>query len=141
MIEGLQTARLIIDSGMCVLIWMVQLIIYPAFHAITPSRFSQWHSEYMQAIGLIVMPLMLLQALFTLSSCYLRPGLWSFVALACMLIAWAVTALYSVPAHQALQSQGYQAAVVDRLVLTNWIRTLAWSALFLTSLYTAIKPS
>ena len=51
MMEGLQTARLIVDSGMCVLIWMVQLIIYPAFHAITPARFSSWHSEYMQAIG------------------------------------------------------------------------------------------
>ena len=139
MMEGLQTARLIIDSGMCVLIWMVQLIIYPAFHAITSARFSSWHSEYMQAIGTIVMPLMILQALFTLGSCYLRPGLWTFLALGCMLIAWAVTALYSVPAHQALQSHGYQSAVVDRLVLTNWIRTCAWSALFLISLYTAIK--
>ena len=76
MMEGLQTARLIVDSGMCVLIWMVQLIIYPAFHAITSARFS-WHGEYMQAIGTIVMPLMILQALFTLSG-YLRPGLWTF---------------------------------------------------------------
>ena len=141
MIEWIQPARLIVDGGMCVLIWMVQRIIYPAFHQIDPTRFQQWHSDYMQAIGMIVMPLMVLQALFTLSSIYLRPGAYTFAALICMLIAWAVTALYSVPCHHALQEQGYQAAVVDRLVWTNWIRTVAWSALFLCSLLCAIKSA
>ena len=48
------------------------------------------------------MPLMILQALFTLVVVICA---WSMDVsrTRCMLIAWAVTALYSVPAHQALQ--------------------------------------
>jgi hypothetical protein len=39
----------------------------------------------------------------------------------------AVTVGVSVPCHRRL-SAGYDDAVLDRLVRTNWYRTVAWSA-------------
>ena len=43
------------------LILLVQLIIYPAFHNINVEVFSEWHHSYMQKISIIVGPLMLIQ--------------------------------------------------------------------------------
>ena len=50
-------------------------------------------------------------------------------ALGAALVAliWGVTFLISVPCHAAL-SAGFDAAAHDRLVSTNWIRTIAWTA-------------
>jgi len=41
-------------------------------------------------------------------------------------VVFASTALLSVPAHQRLAG-GLDRAIHRRLVLTNWVRTLAWS--------------
>jgi hypothetical protein len=51
-----------------------------------------------------------------------------------MLIAWIVTFLYSVPCHTLLQQHGYDPFVAQRLIQTNWFRTIAWTAVLLFAL-------
>lgn len=44
-----------------------------------------------------------------------------------LLLIWGATAFVSVPIHSALE-QGYAAESISKLVSTNWIRTILWSA-------------
>ena len=53
--------RLGIDFGLVVLIWMIQLIVYPSFLHYTTTNLIKWHRKYTPLIGYIVGPLMLLQ--------------------------------------------------------------------------------
>jgi hypothetical protein len=54
------------------------------------------------------------------------PDLVSIVQALLIAYVLTVTALVSVPLHRRLSS-GYRARVVDRLIHTNWLRTVGWS--------------
>ena len=54
-------ANRLASFGLVVLIWLVQVIIYPAFAEIEPDRFAPWHAGYTRAVTWIVAPLMLAQ--------------------------------------------------------------------------------
>ena len=51
--------RLLVDFGLLVLIWIIQLIIYPSFLFYRAKELITWHKMYTKAIALIVIPLML----------------------------------------------------------------------------------
>jgi len=55
------TARLVVDFCLVVLIWLVQLIIYPSFRYMSPEQLAIWHPKYTTLITLVVGPLMLAQ--------------------------------------------------------------------------------
>ena len=55
----IEITRLLLDFGLCILIWMVQLIVYPSFLFFSDNNLFTWHKTYTKAIALIVMPLML----------------------------------------------------------------------------------
>ena len=44
-----------------------------------------------------------------------------------LVIIWVSTAFIKVPEHVRLE-KAFDAAAIRRLVLTNWIRTIAWTA-------------
>ena len=121
--------------GLVVLIWLVQVIIYPAFAEIAPDRFARWHSGYTRAVTWIVMPLMLGQVVLIGWLLFARPGPWAFLATGMVAVAWVATFTLSVPAHEKLRAGGLDGGVVRRLVATNWIRTVAWSLAFLLLLF------
>jgi len=50
-----------------------------------------------------------------------------WIGIALLLLIWLSTAVLQVPAHHRLGS-GFDPATHRRLVLTNWVRTWAWSA-------------
>ncbi|MFM7552563.1 MAG: hypothetical protein ACKO7Q_06955, partial [Actinomycetota bacterium] len=54
------------------------------------------------------------------------PAWAAWLGIALVATCWAVTVLLSVPAHARLSAR-YDAAALDRLVRTNWIRTAAWT--------------
>ena len=111
----------------CVL-WLVQLVIYPAFQWIDPVHFSRWHYSYTGAVTWIVAPLMFIQAAGVAGRFLILPapdGLWA-VECFCTGLAWGVTFFVSVPMHARLQRARDEAAM-RKLVGTNWLRTAAWS--------------
>ncbi len=71
---------------------------------------------------MVLVELMSVAALLTLRADWL--ALAGAVLLA---IIWASTALLQVPAHSRLE-RGFDAHVHRRLVRTNWIRTVCWTA-------------
>lgn len=119
-----------INGGLVALIWLVQIIIYPGMHGWDKARFAVLHRDYARRISFIVGPLMLGQAALALYQIITLPG--SAVALQLLLIGgvWGVTIFISVPLHRRL-SNGYEERTVNRLVTTNWLRTIGWSLVFL----------
>ncbi len=131
--------QLMVDSGLLVLIWLVQVIIYPSFHHINKENFKTWHRSYTRAISSIVSPLMLLQAILELYQASAGEPRWWRVLL--IIAIFYTTFLFSVPCHKKLQSNGKDTAIIDRLVRTNWLRTLLWTLLFIQTVWQAFKLS
>lgn len=120
--------RVAVDFGMLVLIWLVQLIIYPSFEFSDKETFAFWHQRYTGLITLVVLPLMLGQLALT-GYQLTQERSWSTIT--CMILivfCWVVTFTLSVPAHNQLQSSGNKIETVTWLVRTNWLRTIAWTA-------------
>lgn len=133
------TFRTLIDFGLVVLIWLVQLIIYPGFRYYSEAELAVWHPKYSNLITLIVGPLMLAQVVLVGYETYGRPS-WVNVLSALLVAAmWAATAFVSVPLHNAIAAGDASSATLIRLVDTNWIRTIGWTLLFALGLLSHLR--
>ena len=115
-----------VNSGLLVLIWIVQIIIYPGMHGWDRDRFAVLHRQYVPRISYIVAPLILAQAALALRQAMLAPNLISTAQVVLIGAVLGVTFFISVPLHKRL-SAGYDAQAVTRLIGTNWLRTIGWS--------------
>lgn len=113
------------------LIWLVQHVSYPLLARVGAAEAVAYEQAHVRRIGWVVGPPMLLELASTVlllawevpwatqSEAWLGAGLLAGV--------WLSTALLQVPAHGALEG-GFDVAVHRRLVRSNWIRTVLWSA-------------
>ena len=132
--EYLAVSQMMIDSGLLILIWLVQLIIYPSFRHTEADSFITWHARYTRLISLFVVPLVLIQAGIEFILFFFQAPRWLRISI--IAVIWVSTFKISVPCHKQLQAEGKAKEIMERLVRTNWIRTILWSILFLD---TAIK--
>ena len=120
-------ANLAVSWGLLILIWLVQLIIYPGFHRIPREAFAAYHRWYVIRISSVVLPLMLVELILTVW--WIRSDNYSLVSVLAgilVLIVWLSTFVLQVPIHNRLKA-GKEDREIRRLVATNWIRTAAWS--------------
>lgn len=122
----LREAHMASTVFLCGLIWCIQLVHYPSFRFVHPDRFVAFERFHTRAITWIVGPAMLLELLTAIGLWGLLPPLWAALNLASVLAIWTSTALLSVPCHTAL-AKGFDESLIDRLVRTNWPRTVLWS--------------
>ncbi len=112
-------------------IWTVQLALYPLFARVGAVEWASYHAGHARLITCVVLPAMVTELGTSGLLALLRPAwlssplLWLGFALA--LGTWGVTFFVSVPLHDTL-SRGFDAAAIARLVSTNWLRTLFWTA-------------
>lgn len=113
------------------LIWTIQVVHYPLFAAVGTDRFVAYEESHARLITYVVGPVMLIEAATTVLLVAARPAAipawiaWAGVVL--LAVIWLSTALIQVPAHGRL-ADGFDVAVHSRLVSSNWIRTIAWTA-------------
>ncbi len=123
----LMALRLLFDTAALVLIWLVQLVIYPAFLHYHREGFRVWHPVYTRRVTYVVMPIMLGQLALYGWLVYLD-GRWDlFLNLALVLVAWAITFLRAVPLHGALDAEAEHLPLVEKLIAVNWWRTGLWT--------------
>jgi hypothetical protein len=126
--------NLAVTCALVGLIWTIQLVHYPLFSSVGAPQFAAFHRAHTERISWIVLPLMcaelLLAIALAMASERVAPRWSTGLALALVLGAWASTALLSVPIHNAVATanDGERASLLARLVVTNWPRTLAWTA-------------
>lgn len=130
----LKTLQLVIDFGFAVLIWAVQLVIYPSFKYYNPDNLTKWHRSYTSRVAYIVLPLMLTQLVITIIKAWYQSNLISIISLVVVLILWLLTFLVFVPIHQKIDNESASSTHLDELVSKNWNRTILWTFLFLLSL-------
>lgn len=133
--------KIIIDSLIFMLILLVQIVIYPCFHSISDEFFSNWHFNYMKTISLVIGPLMIIQAIIISYQCINVRDIISILSLLSVLVVWITTISISVPCHNALQTSGYNTIIVDRLINTNWIRTISWLITLILSVFNYYKSN
>jgi uncharacterized membrane protein len=127
------------------IIWIVQILVYPLMANVGAEGYSAYHNLHTSRISPIVAPAMIVELLTAIYFAFtplekVDYRYWWF-GLALVLIIWISTFFLQVPLHEKL-AKGFDADVQRRLVLTNWIRTIAWSlrgALVLWILWLKIK--
>ena len=130
--EVVLLAQAVASGAMCGLIWFVQVVHYPLFASITGAGSREHAIENQRRTGPVVIPFMAVElaaaaalAVWPPAGVGRGPGL---VGLALIAVIWLSTFFVQVPLHGRLARDGHSAAVVDSLVRSNWIRTIAWTA-------------
>jgi len=128
MVLALHAVTTIMMAG---LIWFVQLVQYPLFLFVGTAEFALYEREHTRRVTWLVAPLMGIEALTAIVLVILGTGITMRVAasvgLLLVVAIWASTAFVQVPCHKKL-STGFDLSTARRLVTTNWLRTLAWTA-------------
>lgn len=119
-----------VDFGLVVLIWLVQVIIYPSFQYLARESLLQWHQTYTSLISFFVIPLMFAQVFLVSYLAYKQPDLSGVLSCLMVALAWLSTFALSVPLHNQIARGSFNETVLQDLVSTNWPRTLAWTLCF-----------
>jgi len=112
-------------------IWMVQLVHYPAFGLVPRAAWPAFHAAHTRRMGWVAGAPMVAELGLALGLAWVGRGALSggagWWSLGLVGVAWAATFLIAVPFHNRL-AQGYDYVAIDGLTRTNWLRTLAWTA-------------
>lgn len=127
----LSILRLLFDFGLLVLIWMVQLIIYPSFQFYSENDLVPWHEKYMLGISFVVIPLMFGQLITAILQLIHDRNYYSIVSMMLITLVWISTFTQFVPLHDAIASDKATKLLLEELVFKNWIRTGLWTLIFL----------
>ena len=128
--EIVAVAQVVGSVGMFGAIWMVQLVHYPLMRFVPGAQFAGFETAHRVRISWVVGPLMAVEGLCVLAFLFAPPaGLpwwlpWAGAAVEAVAIG--TTVFVSAPLHERLNAH-FDAAALDRLIATNWIRTAAWT--------------
>jgi len=113
------------SAGLCVLIWLTQLLIYPNFLKVPSGEFPNFHKYHMERISWVVAPLFVLDVIVCLGLLYFDVRGSGINGVLCLL-PFLATFLFYAPLHKALE-KSYSRELCSRLILSNWVRTLLWT--------------
>jgi len=130
---SLEILRLLVDFGLFVLIWIIQLIIYPSFLHYFTENLIPWHRKYTTLIGYIVGPLMILQLVIAVYQTFTALIPYHLISLGIISIVWIYTFLQFVPLHNKISKAEFTDKTLTSLVNKNWLRTILWTLLFMLS--------
>jgi hypothetical protein len=129
--ELLVLAHLVSSLLMVGIIWTVQVVHYPLMALVGTERFVAYEGAHAPRMAAVVMLPWAVQGLTVAGLLVAMPEgvapalVWAAAVTAASPVL--VTVAASVPAHGRL-ARGFDARVHRRLVTTNWLRTIAWTA-------------
>ena len=113
------------------LIWTIQLVHYPSMRFIPKERFVEYHNFHSIRISFLAVPLMVTELGTSLILFYqnYNNAIQTIFLINLVIVAliWLSTFLIQVPLHNAL-SKEKQSEKLSKLICTNWIRTILWTA-------------
>ena len=133
------TLQLISCAFLSGLIWTVQVLQYPTFKFVSETQFQRFHGFHTKRITFVVLPMMVLE-LVTGAALVLNAAdsimLW--LNLFGIVLIWLCTFFISVPLHNLLAQEG-NTKTIERLISTNWVRTILWSVRLCLLLYVFLE--
>ena len=138
--------HLVASTFMTGLVWFVQLVHYPLMREVYEDNYKHFQLQHMNNTSMIVAPVMLIELGTGL---FLSLQLWQgsiafklpsfFVANMILLgVIWVSTFFVQIPLHRQLTG-GFDQKVHQRLVKTNWLRTIFWSIRVALLLWVSLK--
>ena len=113
------------------IIWFVQIVHYPLFNQVEASAFRLYELGHSRLTTYVVGPTMLLELTTGAWLLWQRPAtllpLQVWLGIGLIAVIWLSTFFVQVPYHSQLE-QGFNPIIHQKLVCSNWLRTLAWSA-------------
>lgn len=126
---------LLFDAGLFVLIWMVQLVVYPSFLYFDKENLVKWHQQYTKGLSIIVVPLMVGQLSISILQLVQLPSLEMIIHLIMVSAVWVSTFVQFVPIHTKITNHKATEKLLKQLVIKNWLRTFLWTLILCFSLY------
>ncbi len=124
------------------LMWCVQLVNYPLFPWVDREKFCDFEKKYQKRISFLLFPLIVLECFFAvLMFTVAKDGEFrtvTYVLFLLLLFIWFSTFCLQIPEHAEL-ANGFSLKNIKRLILTNWIRTAAWTLRSLLLLWLLIR--
>ena len=115
------------------LIWTVHTVHYPLFAEVGPATYQAFQAAHVDRIGKLLLLPWLTEGLTLVGLLWVAfPGnrrelrVPVAVGAAAMGVVLLISGMWSAPAHGDL-ADGFDAAVHDRLMTANLVRTLAWT--------------
>lgn len=112
------------------LIWYVQVVHYPLFAMVGRDQFEGFHALHVDATTRVVALPMVLEGTTSLVLAWFPPSpnlaVLCWIGLGLVAVLWVSTAIRQVPIHNVL-SVGFDHKAHRSLLISNWIRTAAWS--------------
>lgn len=119
-------------------IWFVQTVHYPLLGAVGEERFAAYEAKHTVLATRVVAPPMLAELATAIWIAWHPPlgvpAAAAYAGLALVGTIWMSTWAAQVPQHRILE-RGFSPRAHRRLVRTNWIRTLAWTARTVLALF------
>ena len=110
-------------TGLC---WFVQIVHYPLFKAIERQKFPAY--ERKNAItGFITVPIMMIEIITGLILLYEYQDSLYILNMILLVLIWLSTVVFQVPIHLKLMQEG-SPELITKVINTNWIRTISWTA-------------
>lgn len=134
-LEQIHSIRIVVDFGLVVLIWMVQLIVYPGFLHYSDNDLLKWHKYYTPKITYVVAPMMFIQMGIAIYILFFEFSVFNLIYFLLVLSTWVSTFIYFVPLHQKIESSQNIKLSAKKLTSGNWLRTLQWSFIFVFGLF------
>jgi hypothetical protein len=115
---------------MTLVIWIVQLRIYPHFRSVRASEFRLFHERHCRRITWVVWPMFVELLLCGMILYRFGPQTGWVIQMGGILLTFGATAFLSVPEHNRL-GLGKDKRSIERLIRTNWVRTFSWTVMLL----------
>lgn len=131
--------QLLLDFGLVVLIWIVQLIIYPSFKYYNIDNLIKWHGLYAFRIGMIVMPLMLGQIVISFIRMLESYSVLNIFHFLLVILVWISTFFQFVPMHNQIANNKGNDEIIVKLIKNNWLRTVIWTGILVSTFFQSLK--
>ena len=113
-----------ISSFMLGVIFVTQFVNYPLLLIFDKNNIQKFHRHYVNKISIIVAPGMIVELIAAILLIYNSVSL-SIINLFFLFIIYLSTFCIQVPIHETIKLESNR-LIINNLVSTNWIRTLAW---------------
>ena len=118
-------SNLIVSSILLGLILVIHFVHYKSFNFIDVEKFVEFHKFHTKNISFLVIPLMIIEVVFSIIICYFYFSILSLINLSLVALIWIITFLLQVPSHNRL-STGKSIAEIEKLVSGNVFRVYLW---------------
>jgi hypothetical protein len=109
--------------------WTIQLLQYPGMADVPASAFAAFERNHQRRVARVLLLFAPAEVVTAGWIVLQEPGdLVRWLAGVLLAGIWISTGAWFAPVHGRLSTRGFDSVLHRRLVATNWLRTMAWTA-------------